>query len=110
MILSTTENLPDRRIVRVLGICKGCSVRGTHVGGDLVAQMKNKLGGEVHEYTQVFAAAREQAMDRMIEDARRLGANAVVGVKFCSTEIGAGVAELMCYGTAVQTQNSTPES
>ncbi len=106
MILSTTDTLPDRKITQVLGLCKGCSVRGTHAGSDIIAQMKNKLGGEIHEYTQVFAAAREQAMDRMIEDARRLGADAIVGVRFCATEIGAGVAELMCYGTAVRTANT----
>ncbi len=106
MIVTTTDTIPGRRIDRLLGLCKGCSVRGTHVAGDIVAHMKNKLGGEIHEYTQVFAAAREQALDRMIEDARELGADAILGVHFCSTEIGDGVAELMCYGTAVLTSDA----
>jgi len=102
MIVVTTDGVCGREIASVLGLCKGCSVRGTHAASDLLAAMKNKLGGEIHEYTQIFAAAREQALDRMIEDARALGADAIVGVRFCSAEIGDGLAELMCYGTAVR--------
>lgn len=106
MIVVTTDTIPGGEVASVLGLCKGCSVRGTHIAEDLLAAMKNKLGGEIHEYTQVFAAAREQAIDRMIEDARQLGADAIVGVRFCSAEIGSGVAELMCYGTAVRIARS----
>jgi uncharacterized protein YbjQ (UPF0145 family) len=101
MILVTTETIPCHRIVKLCGLAKGCSVRGVHIGDDLVARMKNAVGGEVHEYTQVLAQVREQALDRMIDDARRLGANAVVGLRFESAEIGTGVAEMMVYGTAV---------
>ncbi|MBX3729128.1 MAG: YbjQ family protein [Candidatus Sumerlaeia bacterium] len=102
MILTTTETVPGREIACWVGLAKGCSVRGAHAGDDLVAGMKNALGGEVHEYTRVLAQTREQALDRMIEDARRLGADAVVGVRLCSSEIGDGVAELVAYGTAVK--------
>lgn len=102
MILATTESIPGRSIRRYVGMAKGCAVRGTHAGDDLVASLKNKLGGEVHEYTRVLAATREQALDRMIQDARRMGADAIVGVRFCSSEIGDCVAELIAYGTAVE--------
>ena len=102
MIVVTTETIPGREIVEAVGLCKGCSARAAHAASDIVANMKNKLGGEVHEYTQILAAAREQALDRMIEDARHLGGNAIVGAKFCSSEIEEGIAEMMCYGTAVR--------
>lgn len=101
MILTTTDIIPGHRIIKLCGLAKGCSVRGLHFGEDIVARMKNAVGGEVHEYTQVFAQVREQALDRMIRDARSLGANAIVGVRFQSSEIGEGLAELMVYGTAV---------
>lgn len=102
MILATTETVPGREILEYVGLAKGCSVRGAHKGHDIVGLIKNALGGEVHEYTQILAATREQALDRMIEDARRMGADAVVGVRFCTSEIGDGAAELMAYGTAVR--------
>ena len=102
MILCTTDNVPGREILRWVGLAKGCAVRGAHVGDDLVARMKNALGGEVHEYTQVLAATREQALDRLIQDARLMGADAVVGLRLCSSEIDSGAAEIVAYGTAVQ--------
>lgn len=102
MIIATTDTVAGRTIERWLGLAKGCSVRSTHTGDDIVAKLKNSIGGEVHEYTRVFAAAREQALDRMVEDARQLGADAIVGVRFCSAEIGDGMAELLAYGTAVR--------
>ena len=101
MILTTTDTVPGHDVVKYCGLAKGCSVRGMHFGDDVVAMIKNAIGGEVHEYTQVFAQVREQALDRMMDDARELGANAVIGLRFESTEIGDGAAELMVYGTAV---------
>ncbi len=101
MILTTTESVPGYRVVKLCGLAKGCSVRSLHLGEDLLAQLKNAVGGEVHEYTQVFAQTREQALDRMMRDARSMGANAIIGVRFQSAEIASGVAELMVYGTAV---------
>lgn len=101
MIITTTEAVPGYRVTKFCGLAKGCSVRGLHIGEDIVAQMKNAVGGEIHEYTQVFAQVREQALDRMIEDAQQLGANAVIAIRFGSSEIGPALAELMVYGTAV---------
>ncbi|MCB2155546.1 YbjQ family protein [bacterium] len=101
MILCTTDEVPGREIDAWVGLAKGCAVRGAHAGDDLVARMKGAVGGEVHEYTQVLAATREQALDRLMEDGRRMGADAIVGLRLCSAEIDAGAAEVIAYGTAV---------
>lgn len=101
MLMVTTEHIPGYRVVKVCGLAKGCSVRSLHLGEDIVARMKNAVGGEVHEYTQVFAQVREQALDRMMRDAKSLGANAIVALRFQNSEIGSNMAELMAYGTAV---------
>ncbi|MCC7391350.1 YbjQ family protein [Candidatus Sumerlaeota bacterium] len=101
MMIATIDSIPGYRVVKYCGLAKGCSVRGLHFGDDMIAFLKNAIGGELHEYTQVFAQVREQAIDRMMEDARDLGANAVIGLRFETTEIGSGAAELMVYGTAV---------
>lgn len=101
MLIATAENIPGYRIRKFCGLAKGCSVRSLHVGEDVMARLKNTVGGEVHEYTQVFAQVREQALDRMIADAKKLGANAIIAVRFQSSEIGANMAELMAYGTAI---------
>jgi uncharacterized protein YbjQ (UPF0145 family) len=106
MILVTTDSVPAHKVVKYCGLAKGCSVRGLHLGDDLVARVKNAVGGEVHEYTQVFAQCREQALDRMVAEARAMGANAVVGLRFQSAEIGANMAEMMAYGTAVKVEPS----
>jgi uncharacterized protein YbjQ (UPF0145 family) len=102
MIITTTEGVPGREIAEWMGLAKGCSVRATHAGDDIVAQMKNAVGGEIHEYTQVLASTREQAIDRMVADARMLGADAIVGMRLCSSEIGMAAAEIIAYGTAVR--------
>jgi len=107
MILCTTETVPGWIVVEYLGLAKGCSVRGTHTGEDIVANMKGTLGGEVHEYTAVLAAVREQSLDRLIEDARKLGANGVVGLRFATSEISSGLAEMLVYGTAVRLERPT---
>jgi uncharacterized protein YbjQ (UPF0145 family) len=101
MIVVTTENITGRKMVRALGIVKGNTVRACHVGEDLMAFMKNLVGGELGEYTEVIAQAREQAIDRMIEEAKTLGANAVVGLRFSTFYVTHGAAEIMAYGTAV---------
>ena len=80
----------------------GTAVRGIHLGGDIVAEMKNTLGGEIEEYTKLLAAAREQAMDRMIEEAKAVEADAVIGFRFATCEIANHAAELIAYGTAVK--------
>ncbi len=100
MIVVTTFEVPGRRIVRTLGLVRGNTVRARHLGRDLLAVFRNLVGGEVHEYTKLMAECREQALDRMIEEAKSLGANAVVGVRFTSSEILANAAEILVYGTA----------
>ena len=101
MIVVTTENIMGRKILRTLGVVKGNTVRACHLGEDLMAFMKNLVGGELSEYTEVIAQAREQAIDRMIEEAKTLGANAVVGLCFSTFYVTQGAAEIMAYGTAV---------
>lgn len=101
MILATTDQVGDRRIVTVLGLVRGNTIRARHVGRDLTAFVRNIAGGEIVEYTKLLAESREQSIDRMVEEAERLGANAVVGVRFSTSMIMAAAAETMCYGTAV---------
>lgn len=101
MIVVTTENLPGKRIIRVLGMVRGNTIRARHVGRDIQAVIRNLAGGEVREYTKMMAESREQAIDRMSEEAVQLGANAVVGVRFTTSMIMSGAAEILAYGTAV---------
>jgi len=101
VIVTTTEEIPGHRIVRVLGIVYGSSVRAKSVASDIVAGLRTLFGGEVKEYLRLLEEAREQAFNRMIEQALRAGANAVVGVRMMSSEIMQGVAEIVFYGTAV---------
>ncbi len=101
MITVTTETVPGKRTREVLGIVRGASVRAIAVHGDIVAFMKNIVGGEVEEYTKMGAEAREQAFDRMVAQAECLDANAVVGVRFTAAPIVPGATEMICYGTAV---------
>ncbi len=102
MIIATTETIPGREIVEVVGMVKGASVRARHVGKDISAFLTNLVGGEMNEYTKLLAEVREQATDRMIEDAKARGANAILGMRFVGTEIAAGAAEVLAYGTAVK--------
>ena len=102
MLIVTTDSFPDREISETLGLVKGNVIRAKHVGSDIVAGLRNLVGGEVTEYTQLMAAAREQAMDRMIEDAKNLGADAIVGTRFTTATITQGGAEMLAFGTAVK--------
>ena len=101
MIVVTTEMVAGHRIVKTLGVVKGNAVRSRHIGADFLAFLKNLVGGELPEYTEMIAQSREQALDRMVEDARALGANAIVGVRFSTSYVTQGAAEIMAYGTAV---------
>jgi uncharacterized protein YbjQ (UPF0145 family) len=101
MIVTTTESLPGRRVVRTLGLVRGNTIRARHLGRDVQAIIRNIAGGEVREYTKMMAESREQAIDRMTEEAERLGANAVVGVRFVTSMVMTGASEILCYGTAV---------
>lgn len=102
MIVVTTSEVAGKRVAETLGLVRGCTVRAHHVGADLIAYMRNLVGGEVFEYTKMLGEAREQALDRMIEEARRLGADAVLDVRFDTSDIAAGAAEVLVYGTAVR--------
>lgn len=99
--LYTLEHLPDRRIVRVIGLVRGNTIRTRAVGHDIVAALRSLVGGEIPEYTKMMGEAREQALDRMRAEALELGANAVLGVHFSTSMIMTGAAEMLAYGTAV---------
>ncbi len=101
MIVVTTESIATKKVTRTLGVVKGNTVRACHLGEDIMAFVKNLVGGELGEYTEVIAQAREQALDRMVQEARQLGANAVVGLRFSTFYVTQGAAEIMAYGTAV---------
>lgn len=102
LLLCTVEQVEGRRVKRVIGVVRGNSVRARHVGRDLMAVLRNVVGGEIREYTKLLAESREQAMDRMAEQAASLGANAVLGLRFSTSMVMGGAAELMAYGTAVE--------
>ncbi len=102
MILVTTNEVPGRKIKRVLGIAKGNTVRTRWFGRDLIAAFQNLIGGEVTGYTSLLTKAREEAIKRMIKQAEALGANAIVNVRFSTSQIMSGAAEILVYGTAVE--------
>ena len=101
MILTTTESIQGKKTVRTLGLAKGNTIRARHIGRDIMALLRNMVGGEITEYTKLLAESREQSLDRMVADAQRLGANAVVEVRFATSVLMGGAAELLAYGTAV---------
>ena len=101
MILVSSPNIPEKKIVKTLGLVKGSTIRARHIGKDIIAGLRAVVGGELHEYTQLLAQSREQAIDRMIEDAEKMGANAIVSVSFTTSVMSQGSAELMAFGTAV---------
>ena len=105
MIISTTETIPGKEIIGILGIARGSTVRTRHAGRDFLAGLKSLVGGEVEEYTKLQAHSREQAMQRMIEDAKKLNADAIVGVRFTTSMVMEGASEILAYGTAVTLQS-----
>ncbi len=100
MILATTFEIPGRKTTKVLGVCTGSTVRARHMGRNILAALRGVVGGEIMEYTKMIAEAREQALDRMREHARSMGANAVLGVRFGTAEVMSSAAEIVAYGTA----------
>jgi len=101
MIISTTSNIPQREIRQILGIATGSTVRARHIGRDLFAVIKNIIGGELSEYTKLQADSRDQALQRMIDDANNLGADAILNIRFTTSVISQGCSEVLAYGTAV---------
>ncbi len=102
MIVSTTATIAGREIVEHLGVARGSTVRAKNVGADIIASVKTLVGGEIGEFTELQAHAREQAIQRMTDDALSVGADAIVGMRFTTSMISAGVAEILAYGTAVK--------
>jgi uncharacterized protein YbjQ (UPF0145 family) len=102
MILSTTETIPGKEIETILGVARGSTVRARSVGRDFMAGLKNIVGGEIEEYTKLQAHSREQAMQRMIEDAKKMGADGIVNIRLNTSMIMQGAAEILAYGTAVK--------
>lgn len=101
MLMTNLEVVPGKRIVKHLGLVQGSSVRAKHVGRDIMASIKNIFGGELKGYTELLQDSREEAVKRMIEQAQAVGANSVLNVRFSTSSITAGAAELFAYGTAV---------
>ena len=102
MILSTVNEIAGKEITEVLGLVRGNTIRARHVGKDIMAGFKNIVGGEITDYTKMLAESREQALDRMITEARGLGADAIIGIRFTTSSVMQGAAELLAYGTAVR--------
>jgi len=101
MIIATSETIADKRIVKTLGLVRGNTIRARHLGKDILAVFRNIIGGEVAEYTKLMGESREQAIDRMVNNAQTLGANAIVSVRLTTSMLMGGAAEIVSYGTAV---------
>ena len=106
MILTTNDSVAGKKIVKTIGLVKGNTVRARHVGRDIAAAFRGIVGGEINEYTKLIAESREQSIDRMKEDARSQGGNAIIEVRFSTSEIMKGAAELLAFGTAVVIEDS----
>ena len=105
MILSNTESIPGKNVVSFHGVVTGSTVRAKHVGRDIMASFKNIIGGELKGYTELLQEARQEAIQRMFAQARSVGANAVINVRFATSSVAQGAAELFAYGTAVTVED-----
>jgi len=102
MVISTTDKIPNKDVIEILGIARGSTVRARNIGRDIFAGLKNIVGGEIDEYTKLQAESREQAIQRMVNDATKLNADAIINVRFSTAMIMQGAAEILAYGTAVK--------
>jgi len=102
MIITTTVSIPNKEIVEILGIARGSTIRARNIGRDIIAGLKNIVGGEIEEYTKLQAESREQALQRMIKDAEQLDADAIVNVRLTTSVVMRNAAEILAYGTAVK--------
>ncbi len=102
MIVSTCETVPGREVTEILGVVRGNTVRARNIGRDIVAGLRNMVGGEITEYTKLMAESREQSIDRMMEEAAALGADAIIGLRFTTSMVMSQAAEILAYGTAVR--------
>lgn len=108
MIVCTTDNIPNKKIVATYGLVRGNAIRARHIGTDIMASLKGIVGGEIHQYTKLMGEVREQSIDRMIDEAERMGANAIVGTRLTTSMVMSGAAELVAYGTAVKVEDGEP--
>ena len=104
MLITTSDHIEGKRITQTFGLVKGSAVRARNVGRDIMAQIRNLFGGEIPEYTKLMAQSREQAIQRMVEEAESQGADAIVGVRFTTSMVMSGAAEMLAYGTAVKVE------
>lgn len=101
MIVTNIDSVPGKRIAQHYGLVQGSTIRAKHIGRDLAAGLKNLVGGELKGYTELLNESRQEALDRAIQQAKALGANAIINVRFSTAAVAAGAAEILCYGTAV---------
>jgi len=101
VIITTSENIAGKRVVKTLGLVRGNTIRARHIGRDISAMFRSIIGGEIVEYTKMLAESREQSLDRMVKEAEDMGANAIIMTRFSTSEMMKGAAELLVYGTAV---------
>lgn len=101
MIVVTTDKIEGKQIVKTLGMVRGSTIRARHIGHDVMAGLRNIVGGEITDYTKMLAESREQAIERMVQEAEGMGANAIVGTRFVTSMVMSGASELLAYGTAV---------
>lgn len=101
MIMVSCDEIPGKRIIKTLGLVRGNTIRARHIGRDIMAVLRAVVGGEITDYTKMIAEAREQALDRMVAEAEKLGANGIVAVRFGTAEMMTSAAEILAYGTAV---------
>lgn len=109
MIVVTTDYVPGHTVGEAVGLVRGNTIRARHLGKDILAVLKNMVGGEIEEYTKMIAESREQCLDRMVEEAEALGADAIVSVRFTTSSMMQNAAELLAYGTAVQFADDATE-
>ncbi len=104
MIIATCDQIEGERITHTYGLVRGSAIRAKHIGRDIMAALRNLVGGEIPEYSKLMGESREQAMQRMVEEAEQLGANAIVGMRMTTSMIMSGAAEILVYGTAVKVE------
>ena len=105
MIVTNTESIPGKKIVKILGVVKGNTVRARFIGRDIIAGLKGMVGGEVSEYSTLMSEARDDAFKKMVKEAQALGADAVVNIRFTTSNVMQGMAEILAYGTAVKLED-----
>jgi uncharacterized protein YbjQ (UPF0145 family) len=105
MIIATTDTIAGKEITQTLGMARGSTIQAKHIGKDIMSGLRSVVGGELTEYSEMLEEAREKAINRMVEDAKKMGADAVVNVRFMTSMVMAGAAEILAYGTAVKIRN-----